>query len=117
MVAAGVALVTLGGPTRADEALMALGRHLSQECTTCHRMDGADNGIPTLVGLEADYFVETIGLYRNGRRDNQAMVSVAMSLDDEQIKALSLYFGSLPRPDMATGKASAITSPRRQQKR
>jgi cytochrome c553 len=36
--------------------------------------------------------------YRDGARANPVMVSVAGSLNDEQIKALATYFGSLPKP-------------------
>jgi cytochrome c553 len=33
-----------------------------------------------------------------GARPNQVMASVAKSLDDEQVKALATYYGSLPKP-------------------
>ena len=29
-----------------DAKLKSYGRHLAQECTGCHRIDGVDNGIP-----------------------------------------------------------------------
>ncbi len=99
-----VAAVSILGPVagQAGEALspekmLALGRHLAQECTSCHRIDGVDNGIPSIVGLAPDFFTETLGFYRYGQRSNPTMVSVAQSLDDEQIKALALYFGSLAK--------------------
>jgi cytochrome c553 len=88
---------------------MALGRHLAQECTSCHRADGADNGIPSLPGHDADYLVRTLSMYKSGERKNPAMVSVAQSLDDEQIRALALYWASIPEP--ARGKSSAPAKP------
>lgn len=91
-------LAVLCAPARADDRLLSLGRHLAQECTSCHRLDGVDNGIPSIVGGDAAHFAETLGYYRDGRRNNPAMVSVAQSLDEEQIKALALYFSSLPKP-------------------
>jgi cytochrome c len=100
----GVAAVATGlaalGPLATDENinnLKALGQHLAQECTPCHRLDGQGTGIPSIVGLEPDYFIETMSFYKNGRRNNPAMVSVAQSLDDRQIKALALYFATLPQ--------------------
>ena len=81
-----------------DPRKLSYGRHLAQECTTCHRIDGTDNGIPSIVGLEPDYFAGTIGFYKRGERSNQAMVSVAQSLDDEQVAALAAYYASLPKP-------------------
>lgn len=85
----------LSDTARADPKLLAYGQHLAQECTTCHRRDGTDKGIPSIIGLEVDYFATTLKFYKTGARDNQSMVSVAKSLDDEQIKALAIYFGSL----------------------
>lgn len=74
---------------------IAYGKHLSSECTTCHRIDGTDNGIPSIIGWPADAFVAVLVSYRDGERTNQAMISVAKSLDEEQMGALAAYFGSL----------------------
>ncbi len=106
VVAMGLAMsATATGSATASDRLMAYGQHLSQECTACHRVDGVDNGIPSIVGLEKDYFTETLGFYKSGTRNNPAMSSVAQSLDAEQIEALSVYFSSLaPKPAKATAK-------------
>ena len=87
----------LAGAGPADDRRLSLGRHLAQECTTCHRIDGTDNGIPSIVGQDPAHFAETIGYYRSGARTNQVMVSVAQSLDDEQVAALAAYYASLPK--------------------
>ncbi len=81
-----------------DAKSMALGRHLARECSTCHRIDGVDNGIPSITGWLADAFIETMDYYRTGARPNQAMASVAQSLSDDELRALALYYGSLPKP-------------------
>ena len=78
------------------DKLMALGQHLAQECVSCHRLDGTDNGIPSIVHLDPEYFAKVLSFYKTGERNNPAMVSVAQSLDEEQIRALSLYLASLP---------------------
>jgi cytochrome c553 len=44
-------------------------------------------------------------------RTNEVMVSVAQSLDDEQVQALAHYFHSLPKPKPAA--APAQTAPKR----
>ena len=74
------------------------GRHLASECTACHRIDGVDNGIPSITGWSAADFAATLEYYRTGARPNQVMVSVAQSLDAAQIEALAAYYGSLPKP-------------------
>jgi cytochrome c553 len=83
----------------ADEAkLKAYGQHLARECTSCHRLDGIDNGIPSIIGLPPDLFIATLRFYREGTRVNPVMVSVASSLTDEQLNALAVFFASVPKP-------------------
>jgi cytochrome c553 len=84
----------------ADEAkLRSYGAHLAQECTACHRVDGADhNGIPSITGWDVEAFMRTLRLYQQGTRTNPVMGSVAKSLDDDQLHALALYWASVPKP-------------------
>ena len=94
-----IALAGLASLASADEAkLKAYGKHLAQECASCHRIDGIDNGIPSIVGWPADTFRATIKSYRDGTRANPVMVSVASSLNDQQIDALATFFATLPKP-------------------
>ena len=91
-------------PARANADQLAYGRHLSQECTTCHRRDGSDKGIPSIIGLEPDFFVTTMKFYQTGARANQVMNSVAQALNEEQFQALAIYFASLkPAPTSPGG--------------
>jgi cytochrome c553 len=109
-----LSLLTLCGPSRADERQVAYGRHLAQECTSCHRIDGVDNGIPSIIGQDAEAFADTIRFYQSGARTNAAMVSVAQSLDEEQIKALAAYYAGLPKPAAKpVAKAKAGASPKK----
>ncbi len=89
------------GATANDAKLLAYGRHLANECTSCHRIDGVDNGIPSITGWQTAIFIETMGFYKSGARPNQVMVSVANSLDDNQLMALAAFYGSLPKPQRA----------------
>ena len=86
------------GSAADDGKLKAYGRHLARECTGCHRIDGVDNGIPSIIGWQADVFVATMKFYQAGARTNPVMVSVANSLDEGQLNALATYFASLPKP-------------------
>jgi cytochrome c len=97
LLAVGAGAVGLGAA--ADDAkLKGYGRHLAQECSGCHRTDGIDNGIPSIVGWEPDRFMATLRFYQTGERANPVMVSVAKSLDEGQVEALAAYFASLPKP-------------------
>jgi cytochrome c553 len=88
-----MAIAAMGGDL---EELKAYGRHLAGECTSCHRPDGAPSAIPSVLGKTQDEFIALLTAYRDGRKTNQVMISVAKSLDDEQMAALAAYFGSLP---------------------
>jgi cytochrome c len=106
LLLASLMLLAAPSPGGTNEArLKSYGRHLSSECSACHRLDGVDNGIPSITGLPVEEFVATLRFYRDGARPNPVMVSVARSLDEEQMEALAHYYGSLPkqRPQSAPG--------------
>jgi cytochrome c553 len=84
-------------PAEDDAKIRSYGRHLAQECTGCHRIDGTDNGIPAIVGWDAGLFARTLEFYRTGERTNPVMVSVVRSLDATQVRALAAYYASLPK--------------------
>jgi cytochrome c553 len=91
-------IVTTAAPAN-DAKLRAYGRQLSSQCTTCHRIDGIDNGIPSIVGWPAEDFIFILRTYKNGGRTDPEMVRVAQALDDNQMQALARYFGSLKVSD------------------
>ena len=69
------------------------GAYLASECTTCHRPDGADEGIPSIVGWPFEDFVITLQAYKYGKRRHQAMQTISKRLSDEEIASLAVYFG------------------------
>jgi cytochrome c len=92
-------MLALAAAAHADTAdKLAYGKHLSQECTACHRADGRSQNIPPIVGLDPEYFVTTMRFYRTGQRYNPVMNSVAMTLTDEQLDALAAYLTTLKPP-------------------
>jgi cytochrome c len=93
-----------------DGKVKAYGQHLAQECTGCHRIDGIDNGIPSIIGWNADMFVATLKFYQSGARANPVMVSVANSLNEKQLEALATYFASLPKPPAKSAPAGKRSS-------
>lgn len=74
----------------------AYGEYLATQCVACHPASGhAQGGIPGIVGLPTDAFVDALLAYKNGERDNQVMRSVAGALGLEEIAALAAYFAKL----------------------
>jgi cytochrome c553 len=85
-------------------ASLAYGRHLAQECGACHLPAAAAGGIPVIAGKPAAEIADLLHAFREGRRTNPVMVSVAKSLDETQIAALAAYFASLPPPAGSTSR-------------
>lgn len=71
------------------------GEYLSSECTTCHRVDGADEGIPSIVLWPEVDFVVAMHAYKEKTREHPVMNLVAGRLNDEEIAALAAYFAIL----------------------
>ncbi len=92
-----LAHTTLASAIAGEARRLAYGRHLAQECASCHRLDGSGSAIPPITGWERGVLEATLVSFAKGERTNPVMVSVARSLDTEQIDALAAYLGSLPR--------------------
>jgi cytochrome c553 len=97
-------LAMLGAQAAAAEAPRAgdreLGEYLSTECVTCHQLSGRFDGIPSIIGWPPESFVTVLTEYRDKRRENPVMRSIAVKFTDEEIAALAAYFGGLaPRTD------------------
>ncbi len=71
------------------------GAYLASECTTCHRIDGVDAGIPSITSWPVDDFVITLQAYKNGKRVHPTMQMIATRLSDEEIASLAAYFRNL----------------------
>ena len=79
--------------------LQEYGTYLEGSCSGCHKTKGDYEGIPLIVGIDAEYFVEALNDYKTGLRVNAAMQTVAKSLDDDMIDALAIYYSSQPLPE------------------
>ncbi len=97
----GVALISGSAEDHGiDPAVLAIegdpeyGAWLSGECTTCHRADGGDKGIPSILRWPVDRFVIAMHDYRNKRREHPVMQMIAARLGDEEIAALAAYFAN-----------------------
>lgn len=70
-------------------------------CTACHgtELGGREPGVPGLLGLRADYVSAQLGAWRFGIRTALApdcMQSIASSLSEPEVAAVSAYLASLP---------------------
>lgn len=85
--------ITLAPEILAIEGDPAWGEYLSSECTTCHQVDGSDEGIPSIRYWPDEDFVLAMHAYKQKIRPHPVMQMMAGRLSDEEIAALAAYFG------------------------
>ena len=69
---------------------------LTQRCLGCHGDDGNSThpAMPGLAGQNATYLIKAMKKYREGKRSNKMMTSVAKGLSDEEIERNAAYFAT-----------------------
>jgi cytochrome c553 len=95
VLATPAATLALSAGSAATAGDRALGEYLSSECVTCHQLTGKYEGIPPIVGWPEDTFVEIMDEYRNKKRHNPVMQTIAGRFSKEEIAALAAFFGSV----------------------
>jgi cytochrome subunit of sulfide dehydrogenase len=73
------------------------GAQLAAMCASCHRLDGRSKGIPSIVGMEKEKFVEAMAAFKSGARSSSIMHAMALQLSDAEIATLAYYLATLPK--------------------
>ena len=91
-IGAGFALLVSqsGATAGADQ-----GAQLAATCASCHRLDGAGTGIPSIVGLGEEKLTGALLAYRASESPNHIMHAIALSLSDEEIASVARYVAAL----------------------
>lgn len=76
-------------------------------CASCHGANGRSDmaGTPVLAGQHSLYAITQLYLLREGRRDNAAMVAVAKTMTDADLRGFSTFIGTLPPVPAASAAA------------
>ena len=71
-------------------------------CQACHGANGVSINPewPNLAGLGADYIVQQLANFKEGKRNNPVMMPNAMALSHDDMEDLAAYFNSLPNPSL-----------------
>jgi sulfide dehydrogenase cytochrome subunit len=70
----------------------------SSTCMTCHGPGGKSQGaIPSLAGLEKDYFVKSMKDFKAGTRAATIMKRHAAGYTDAEFEAMAAYFAGLKK--------------------
>jgi cytochrome c553 len=73
-------------------------------CVSCHGSDGASDGsgaFPALAGQSAEYQEKQLRQFASGDRQNAIMNVVAKGLNEDEIKAVSVYYANANAPAIA----------------
>ena len=73
------------------------GGQIAAVCASCHRLDGGEKGIPSIIGLGEDRLTRAMLAYRLGERPSHIMQAIALSLSDEEIAAVARFLAAQGR--------------------
>jgi len=67
-------------------------------CAACHGMDGRGEGknIPNLAAQPADYLIDALHAYKDGRRHHAALRDMAQGMSEADIRNIAAYYSSQP---------------------
>jgi cytochrome c553 len=109
------------GPALAEslvEGSIEAGKEKAATCSACHGAEGISvNPLwPNIAGQSATYIVEQVTAFRDGASDPETakrydplMSPQSMSLSDEDIRDLAVYFESLPAAAQAVADTSTLS--------
>lgn len=86
------------------------GKDKSVTCGACHGADGNSvNPVwPSLAGQHPTYAVAQLQAFKNGARSEPLMLGQVMSLSDEDMRNLAVYFASMPAAAKAVADPSTV---------
>ena len=104
-----------GAATSAASGNTLYAERFRNVCAACHGADGRSDmvGTPVLAGQYSLYTITQLFLFREGRRTNEAMVSLAKPMTDADLRGFSDYIGTLaavPAPTPAAPPDAARMS-------
>ena len=76
-----IALIIFSSPAAENNQ----GAQLAAMCASCHRLDGLDKGIPSIIGLDENKLAGMMAEFKSDKRKSQIMGVVARSLSDEEV--------------------------------
>ena len=84
--------------TRFDAGAAGRGGTLALNCTMCHGAQGmSSSGAPNLAGQYPEVVIKQLYDFKDGKRQNALMQSLAANLSDRDIRDLAAYYASLPK--------------------
>lgn len=84
-------------PPAAKPAATVYAERFASQCAGCHGADGRSDvpGVPVLAGQYSLYAITQLFLFREGRRDNEAMIALGKQMTDADLRGFSDHIGTL----------------------
>ena len=103
----------LAGPALADglmEGDAEAGKAKAVTCGACHGADGNSvNPVwPSIAGQHPTYIFEQLQAFKNGSRNEPLMLGQVMSLSDEDMRNLAVYYASMPAAAKAVADPASV---------
>ncbi|MBK0391995.1 c-type cytochrome [Ramlibacter algicola] len=83
---------------KAAPAKVDYAQRFAAQCAACHGANGRSDmaGVPVLAGQPSLYAITQLFLFREGRRNNEAMTAVGKTLTDDDMRGFADHIGTLP---------------------
>lgn len=96
--ATGAARVASAPAAPAAPAAAVYAERFRAVCAACHGANGRSDlaGTPVLAGQYPLYAITQLFMFREGRRDNEAMVALGKQMTDADLRGFADYIGTLP---------------------
>lgn len=91
--------LVIPGADRGMAADNERGAKLAAMCASCHRLDGRDKGIPSIVAMDKEKLAEAMAAFKAGTGSSSIMHAVALQLSDAEIATLAEYLAARPKED------------------
>ena len=72
-----------------------LGAQLAATCASCHRLDGQETVLASIVGVDEQALARMLLAFKSGERSGQIMSVVSHSLSDDEIATVARYLSTL----------------------
>ena len=82
----------------------------ARACASCHGAEGVSSNPlwPDLAGQKPGYLAVQLAAFRDGRRENSAMIPFVKGLSDDDIQSIATYYSQLPAKAAANGDAALV---------
>jgi cytochrome c553 len=96
--AASAASASAAAASAAAAAAADYAERFGTVCAACHGANGRSDmaGVPVLAGQPSLYVITQLFLFREGRRNNDAMIALAKPMKDADLRGFSDHIGTLP---------------------